>query len=509
MASEPSSGTSAGAGDGAASASVPKPNDAAKWEAFRTQGKEMVDFIADFYQGIEALPVKSQVEPGYLAKALPKTAPEHGEDFGDIMADVQKHIVPGVTHWQHPSFFSYFPANTSGPSLLGDMLSGTFGCISFSWVASPAATELETIVMDWLGQMVALPEAFLSKGTGGGVIQGTASEATLVALLAARAKALKTLNADGQDARAFKDRLVAYHSDQAHSSVAKAGMIAGLDASQFRKLPSAEDCTFDPDTLATAIAEDKAKGLVPFFVVATSGTTSSGAFDPLSAIGDVAAENGMWVHVDAAWAGSAAVCPEHRGFLEGLDKCHSFDFNPHKWLMTTFDCSAMWVTERSYLLDALSITPEYLRSREYESGLVHDYRDWQIPLGRRFRSLKLWMVLRQFGVKALQERIRDSIALADRFESLVRGDDRFEVTHKSLALVCFRINASDEVNAAALEAVNETGKTFMVNSQLGGKFVWRFAVGTPSTEARHVDAAWAVIKEHATKALADADIGDS
>lgn len=314
--------SSARAGGTARGAAGGAPASPADWEWFRRHGHEMVDWIADYYGKVEEYPVKSQVKPGYLPAALPREAPREGEPFADIMADVEEHIVPGVTHWQSPNFFAFFPANSSGPAMLGDMLSSCFGCVSFSWVASPAATELETVVLDWLGRMLGLPDAFLSaSATGGGVIQGTASEATLVAVLAARARALARLRDAEPDASA---RLVAYASDQAHSSVKKACMIAGLGAAQFRTVPTAAGSyRLEADALRAAMEEDKARGLVPFFVCATTGTTSSGAFGPLAALGAVASEESAWLHVDAAWAGSAAICPEYRPLIDGVELADS------------------------------------------------------------------------------------------------------------------------------------------------------------------------------------------
>lgn len=345
--------------------------------------------------------------------------------------------------------------------MLGDMLSTMFNVIGFSWVSSPACTELETITLDWLAKMLELPSTFLSSCGGGGVIQGTASEATVVALLAAKSKALKTYpELRGVNEGVVGAKLRLYTSDQAHSSVLKAAKIVGIpDANciSLKTIKTTEsnsvgayeysdslkeigNYSLDPTSLQEAIAEDREAGYIPCFVCATSGTTSSGAFDPLLETGKICKENDLWLHVDAAWAGSAFICPEYRPLLNGVELADSFDFNPHKWLLTNFDCSTMWVQEKKWLLDALSLTPEYLRSKEYDAGLVQDYRDWQIPLGRRFRSLKLFFTLRMFGKKALQAHIREHCRLAAKFAQYIAEDENYEViTQPSLSLVCFRL----------------------------------------------------------------------
>jgi len=495
------------------------------WEHFRTHGRDMVDFIADYYKGVEKLPVKSQVKPGYLAPLLPSSVPEDPESIEAVMADVKEHIVPGITHWQHPSFFAYFPANTSYPGLMGDMLASCFNVIGFSWIASPAATELEGITLDWLGELVGLPDAFLSRGgKGGGVIQGTASEATIVALLASRARAIARIREErglaaeeAASSGALEDELSAqwcvYGSDQAHSSAKKACMVAGIPLARYRSIKAkAEDhYSLDVPALEAAMRADAAAGLRPLFVLATCGTTSSGAFDDLNATVDAAAPHGAWVHVDAAWAGSACVCPEHRTMLRGIERCDSFDFNPHKWLLTNFNCSTMWVQDKEWLLQALSLTPEYLRSKEYEAKAVQDYRDWQIPLGRRFHSLKLFFVLRVFGAKGLRAFIREHVELATRFRGLLEADARFEVpVPQSLSLVCFRLREApgvedaDAVNERLLELLNEAGHAHMVHTKLSGRFVIRMAAGNPRTEVRHIEALWDEVRRCADLAIAEA-----
>lgn len=486
------------------------------WEKFREHGRGMVDFISDYYSGVEKLPVKSQVKPGYLAELLPRSAPEAPESVGDVMKDVREHILPGITHWQHPSFFSYFPANTSYPGLLGDMLASCFNVIGFSWIASPAATELESITLDWLGELIGLPESFLTRGgKGGGVIQGTASEATIVALLASRARALSRDRdgapaLDAGDGGALEDAMApkwcVYGSDQAHSSAKKACMVAGIPLARYRCIPSKREDNYSLDVAALreAMRKDKEAGLRPLFVLATCGTTSSGAMDDLVAASAAAKEHDAWMHVDAAWAGSACICPEFRGMLRGIENCDSIDFNPHKWLLTNFNCSTMWVQDKEWLLQALSLTPEYLRSKEYEAKVVQDYRDWQIPLGRRFHSLKLFFVLRVFGAEGLRSFIREHVALATRFREMIEADDRFEMpVPQSLSLVCFRLKAGNAPTERLLEMLNEGGSAFMVHTKLSGDFVIRMAVGNPRTEIRHVDRVWEEVRRCADVALAE------
>lgn len=571
----------------------------------------MVDEIADYYARLSSpeaadVPVRSRVSPGYLLSALPAAAPEAPESLDAVLADVHKHIMPGISHWQHPNWFAFFPAQSSPPALLGDMLSDALAVIGFSWVASPACTELETVVMDWLARLIGLPDVFYSsagKG-GGGVIQGTASEATLCALLAAKARALAALRkasppAAGADEAAWETsavaRLTVYMSDQAHSSVKKAAMVAGIPTANVRVLPAPADSGYalPAESLMGAVAADVAAGRVPIFAVATLGTTSSGAFDPVADIGAaIAAYNSsssaashdgsasasassskgaapdgadggagasaaaaaaaavpgpvvpIWLHIDAAWAGAALVCPELRSAMatssgksaassasdaaasstaapsaaaaaaaetagDQLGLCHvdSFCFNPHKWLRTTFDCSAFWVGagKAHWLVQALSLTPEYLRSAEHESGAVRDLRDWQVPLGRRFRSLKLWMTLRMYGAEELRRGIREHVRLGEVFESLVHSDARFEVpVARSLSLVCFRLRgAPDGAQEALLARLNDSGRMFLVHTKLAGVgVVLRMAIGASLTREEHVRAAWDHIASEADAVLA-------
>ncbi|KAH7690926.1 Tyrosine decarboxylase protein [Dioscorea alata] len=476
-------------------------------EQLREYGHQMVDFIADYYKTIESFPVRSQVKPGYLKELLPDSAPKRPESLQDVLNDVRQKIIPGVTHWQSPDYFAYYPSNSSTAGFLGEMLSAGFNIVGFSWVTSPAATELEVIVLDWLAKMLKLPNEFLSSGQGGGVIQGTASEAILVVLLAARDKVLRKLG------RSSLEKLVVYASDQTHAALQKACQIAGIYPENFRVLKADSNTNYAlvPDKLQEAIMNDLSSGLIPFFLCATVGTTSSAAVDPLSELGKVAKANDMWFHVDAAYAGSACICPEYRHHIDGIEEATSFGMNAHKWFLTNFDCSVLWVKDQSALIQSLSTNPEYLKNKASQENNVVDFKDWQIPLGRRFRSLKLWMVLRLYGLENLQSYIRNHIKLAEQFAELVCSDHRFEVVApRTFSLVCFRLIPREgdqdngyKLNYNLLDAVNSSGKIFISHTVLSGKFVLRFAVGAPLTEESHVKAAWKVLQDQATILLTD------
>ncbi len=465
-------------------------------EEFRRHGYAVIDWIADYYGRVEALPVLSQVKPGEIRAALPSSAPEHGEDFAAILADVEK-LLPGVTHWQSPNFYAYFPSNASGPSILGDLLSSGLGVQGMLWSTSPACTEVETLVMDWLAGMLDLPKKFLSIGSGGGVIQDTASSASLAALLAGRERATAFVS----NQRGCDGKLVAYTSSQAHSSIEKAMMVAGLGRGNLRLIEVDQDFAMRPDELARRIAEDKQAGLIPCFVCATVGTTSSNAMDPIEKIGAICREHGIWLHVDAAMSGTAALCPEFRWIQNGLGFVDSYCFNPHKWMFTNFDCSAFWVADRKALIQTLSVLPEYLKNQATESGAVFDYRDWHVPLGRRFRSLKLWFVIRHYGIEGLQHHIREHVRLAHKFTGWIRADPRFELAAPvPLNLVCFRHRGGDAVNQALMDQLNRSGDIFLTHTKLDGKFTLRLCVGQMNTEEPHVVVAWKRIQEEAVVA---------
>ena len=465
-------------------------------EQFRQYGRDMVDWIAKYYEDIETLPVLSQVKPGEIRQKLPGAAPQEAEDFAAILRDVDRVILPGVTHWQSPNFFAYFPANASGPAILGDLLSSALGVQGMLWATSPACTELETHDLDWLVPMLGLPQKFLSSNSGGGVIQDTASSSSLCAMLAARERATNYRS----NRRGCDGRLVAYTSNQAHSSIEKATMVAGIGTENLRLIEVDHSFAMRPGALARQIARDREAGLIPFFVSATVGTTSSNALDPLPAIGAICHENDLWFHVDAAMSGTAALCPEFRHIQDGLELADSYTFNPHKWMFTNFDCNCFYVADRKALIDSLSILPEYLRNQATDSGEVFDYRDWHIPLGRRFRSLKLWFVIRCYGVEGLQFHVRRHIAMAQQFLEWVKQDARFEVAAPApLNLVCFRHRGGDQGNEELMNRLNRSGDLYLTHTRLDGRFTLRFCVGQTNTTQRHVEQAWKRVQQEADK----------
>ena len=465
----------------------PVPFDAGE---FQQELARLGAWIADYYARLPDLPVLSRVAPGAVRDALPAAAPEEGEGFAALLADLDRVIVPGLTHWQSPNFFAYFPANASGPSIEAELLSAALGVQGMLWQTSPACTELETLVLDWLVAACALPAGFLSTGAGGGVLQDSASSALLCALLAARERA--TGGAGNEEG--YRGGLVAYGSTQAHSSLDKAMMIAGLGRRALRKVAVDAGHALDPDDLARQIAADRARGLTPAFVCATVGTTSSLACDPLPAIGRLCREAGVWLHVDAAMAGSAALLPECRPLFAGLELADSYCFNPHKWLLTNFDCSCFYVARRADLVAALAVNPAYLGNDASAAGTVIDYRDWQVPLGRRFRALKLWFVLRRFGLAGLRAMLRRHLALAADFADRVNADTRFELAAPvSLNLVCFRLRGADERNRRLQRMLNDSGRLFISHTELDGRHVLRFCIGQGATQESHVRAAWEAI----------------
>ncbi|MDX2502243.1 MAG: pyridoxal-dependent decarboxylase [Deltaproteobacteria bacterium] len=461
---------------------------------FRRYGRQVVDWIADYYENIETLPVLSRSQPGQVRASLPDNPPTEGEAFESILKDVSDIILPGLTHWQSPNFYAYFPANTSGPAILGDLLSSGLGVQGMIWATSPACTELETHVLDWLVDMLDLPQKFSSTHTGGGVIQDSASSATLCALLAARERSTGfSSNEQGCDGR-----LVAYTSNQAHSSVEKAAKIAGIGRANLRLIDVDDSFAMRPDLLAKQIELDREAGRRPFFVSATIGTTSSNGLDPLPEIGRICSGNNIWLHVDAAMAGTAALCPEFRWIQKGLDLADSYCFNPHKWMFTNFDCDCFFVADRRVLIQTLSILPEYLRNQASESGAVIDYRDWHIPLGRRFRALKLWFVIRHYGVRGLQTHIRRHVELARQFADWIRSDERFELAvAPPLTLVCFRHRGGDEINQQLMKRLNDSGDIYLTHTSMQDRITLRFSIGQTSTELHHIENAWRRIQEEA------------
>ncbi|PNF27919.1 Tyrosine decarboxylase [Cryptotermes secundus] len=573
---------------------------------FRVRGKEMVDYICGYLDTLESRRVTPSVEPGYLRELLPTEAPHDPEDWDAIMADVESKIMPGVTHWQHPRFHAYFPSGNSFPSILGDMLGDAIGCIGFSWAASPACTELETIVLDWLGKAIGLPDEFLAfaQGSkGGGVIQFTiiqafnaiefefehpphspdfassdfhlfgllethfggkrfaddeevetevtektvkkfyaagfdaltsASECVLVTMLAARAQAIRKQKQQHPfvEEGVLLSKLMAYCSKEAHSCVEKAAMICFV---KLRILEPDEKCSLRGATIQQAMEEDEALGLIPFFVSTTLGTTSCCSFDNLREVGPVCRRFGVWLHVDGAYAGNAFICPELKPLLSGIEYADSFNTNPNKWLLVNFDCSTLWVRDKIRLTSALVVDPLYLQ-HGYSHAAI-DYRHWGVPLSRRFRSLKLWFVIRNYGISGLQKYIRHHIRLAKRFETLVRKDKRFEVCNEvkgpcdelitrprspivckmimklkirghgpkraveRLGLVCFRLKGTDELNQKLLSNINASGKIHMVPASVNEKYVIRFCAVVQNATEEQIDYAWDVITEFATELL--------
>jgi len=465
-------------------------------DQFRQYGKQVVDWIADYYERIESLPVLSQVSPGEIRQSLPDSPPTHGEPFDALLADMDKVIMKGLTQWQSPKFFAYFPANASGPAILGDLLSSAVGVQGMLWATSPSCTELETLVLDWLVGMLGLPDRFLSSSAGGGVIQDTASSSTLCAMLAARERATGyTSNTLGMDRS-----LVAYTSTQAHSSLEKAAMITGIGLDNLRLVEVDEHFAMKPEVLRSMVEKDRSVGLVPFFVCGTVGTTSSNAMDPLPAIAAICLENRLWFHVDAAMSGTAALCPEFRRLQNGVEFADSYCFNPHKWMFTNFDCDCFYVADREALIKTLSILPEYLKNQATQSGAVFDYRDWQIPLGRRFRSLKLWFVIRHYGVEGLRYHVRHHVEMAQTFAQWVENDRRFEIVAPApLNLVCFRYQGADAENQLLMERLNQSGDLYLTHTRLNDQFVLRFCVGQTHTTMRHIERAWQHIQEEASR----------
>lgn len=592
---------------------------------FRQLGHRFIDYIADYWARVGEFPVLSQVKPGDVLSQLPQSPPQFGlrdalrhaprsassssaapageapessraegafstssssSAWDPVFRDLDSIILPGLTHWQSPRFFAYFPCNASPPAVLAELLSAGLNVQGMLWATSPACTELETRVMDWLAEMIGLPDRFKSTSdNGGGVIQGTASEATLVAMIAARDRARRALqqhrppesggasvpvagpssSTGGASPSAqypvpnASSSFTLYTSTQAHSSVIKAAMITGLiespdDRSRLRLIDTDEKYAMRPDALEAAMRADIAAGLIPIFVCASVGTTSTTAVDPIGPIADAiaAAVNSgpagpasvsigpsplatrplPWLHVDAAHAGAACVCPEHRWMLDGIERADSLCFNPHKWLLTNFDCDAFWAADRRSLTAALSIMPEYLRNQATDAGDVIDYRDWQIPLGRRFRALKLWFVIRHYGVDGLRAHIRAHVDLAAKFESWVRSDPRFEIAApRTLNLVCFRLRSPSSpppaghvpepsraegpsgaadinaLNKAMLDSVNATGRVYLSHTVLPGRdgldrYTLRMAIGATTTREPDLAEAWSLLRAHAQRLLA-------
>ncbi|MFT5224215.1 MAG: aromatic-L-amino-acid decarboxylase [Glaciecola sp.] len=468
-------------------------------DEFRQHGRAVIDWIADFAEGLEDAPVQPSVAPGEIRGMLPAQAPEAPEPFGDVLADLDRVVVPGLTNWQSPNWFAYFPTGASFPSILAELVAAGIGQQGMLWSSSPICTELEALVLDWLVELMDLPRSFRSDGAGGGVLQMSASDSTHTALVVARHRAGTAGMAEA--VRVSADRMVAYTSPQAHSSIEKGANVAGYG--HVRKVEVDQHFAMRPDALLRAIAEDRAAGLVPVFVCGAVGTTGTTAVDPIRAIGEIATDEGLWFHVDAAYAGAAMICQEFRHHQDGLELADSYTWNPHKWLAVNFDCSVFHVADRGPLLAALSILPPYLRNEASEAGAVIDFRDWHVPLGRRPRALKLWFVLRAYGADGLRALIREHVRLARELTARLEADDRFVVVAPTtFALVNFRSAAGDEPTRTLAQAINDTGPAYLTPSIVTGPstddrdvvFI-RVSIGATLTTVEHVEALWRLIDE--------------
>jgi aromatic-L-amino-acid decarboxylase len=451
-------------------------------DEFRRHGHEVIEWVADYLETVSERPVVSTVEPGSIRAKLPAAAPEHPEPFEVILQDLDTVVMPGITHWQSPGWFGYFPANASPPSILGELVSAGLGVQGMLWATSPAATEVEEVVADWLVDLLGLPEGWKTTGPGGGVIQMSASDSTHTALVVARERT-------GADI----GRMVVYASAQAHSSIEKGARVAGFGHTRF--IPVDEEFAMRPDELKAAIEADVADGLVPVAVVSAVGTTGTTAVDPVRAVGEIARSHGLWHHVDAAYAGTAMICPEFRHHQAGLELVDSYTFNPHKWMFTNFDCSLFYVADRAPLLEALSILPPYLLNKATESGQVIDYRDWHVPLGRRFRALKLWFVLRSYGAAGLRHHVREHVALAAELAEQIEQHPHLElVASTPFGLVSFRHVDGDVATDALVAEINNSGWAYVTPSKLDGRSFIRVSIGQTNTTAEHVDRLWEMIE---------------
>jgi aromatic-L-amino-acid/L-tryptophan decarboxylase len=467
-------------------------------EEFRTAGHRLIDWIADYRAGVESRPVMAQTQPGEIKAALPASPPQHPESFDNILADIDRIVLPGMTTWQHPRFFGYFPSNGLLASVLGDYLSTGFGVIGLTWQASPALTEVEEITTDWMRQMLGL------SGAWSGVINDTASTSSLVALLCARERASNfSLSRGGLQTEAHA--LVVYTSAQSHSSVEKAALLAGFGKDNIRIVPHDRTYAMRSDALAGLISDDVAQGRKPCAVVATIGTTTSTAFDPIEAIARVTASQGIWLHVDAAMAGSAMILPECRHLWQGVEAADSLIVNPHKWLGAVFDCSLYFVRDPEHLVRVMSTTPSYLKGAA--DGRVKNYRDWGLPLGRRFRALKLWFLIREQGVEQLQARLRRDLDNAKWLEQeIVKTPDWNVLAPVALQTVCIRHEppslTGDALDKHTLEwaaRLNQSGEAYVTPAMLDGRWVVRVSIGTELTERKHVAQLWQLMQQAATR----------
>jgi len=461
----------------------------------------MIDYIINYMETVADRRVTPDVKPGYLRGLLPDSAPQDPEPWDKVMQDVEDKIMLGMTHWQHPRFHAYFSSGNSYPSILGDMLSDAIGCIGFSWAAGPSCTELETIVLDWMGKMLGLPETFLAEvegSEGGGVIQSSASECILDALLAARANAVKRLRSvygEEVEDTFILSKLVAYCSKEAHSCVEKASMIGFV---KIRILEPDSNNQLTGEILRAAMEEDMKAGLHPFFVTAVLGSTGLCSFDRVDEIGPLCNEVGAWLHVDGSYAGNSFICPEMRYLMAGIECADSFNINPNKWMLVSFDCSCMWVKDKHKFTQGMIVDPLYLQHSNQDTSI--DYRHWGIPLSRRFRALKLWFTIRSYGVSGLQAYIRNHCRLAKVFEAKVLQDSRFEVVNDvKVGLVCFKLKGSNDLNRKLLDSINDSGRLHMVPTYMKGEYVIRMALCAEKATEEDMEAAWQIIQEFASK----------
>jgi len=471
---------------------------------FRRRGKEMIDYIADYLTNIEERRVTPEIEPGYLRPMLPDEAPENGEDWQNIQNDIERVIMPGITHWQHPRFHAYFPAGNSFPSILGEIFSAGLGIVGFSWSSSPACTELEPVMLDWLGRMMSLPDSFISDEqkkidsqtvSGGGVLLSSASECILVAMLAARTIKIRSqrLENPSLDDGEILSRLVCYTSKLAHSCVEKAGLIAMVKVHQ---LSVDEHYSLRGKVLDEQIEADKKKGLIPFFVCGTLGTTSCCSFDNFEELGQICQREQLWFHVDGAYAGAALICEEYRYLIKGFEFVNSFNTNPNKWLLMNFDCSCFWVRDKLAVIDAMSVDPVYLRHKHAEK--VIDLRHWGIALSRRFRSIKLWFTIRSYGVEGLRHYIREHCRLAKIFADLIRDDKRFDIIGDVLlGLVCFRLKGKNKLTEKLLTSINDSGQLHLTPSMVNEMLIIRFALCAQNASEYDMHLAFQIIQTYA------------
>ena len=465
------------------------PTDPLNIEAFRRNGHALIDWVSDYYLRLASMPVYQPVEPGAVRAQLPERAPEHPETFEAVLADLDQVVLPSLAHWQHPGWLAYFPAASSPAAVLGELAAAGLSVEAMMWSTSPAATEIESLVVDWLVDLLDLPREWKTTARGGGVMLSGASSATHTALVVAREQCRKRTGG-------AVEKMVAYASDQAHSSIEKGALVAGYE--HIRLLGTDEAFAVRPETLAAAISSDRRAGLEPAFVCSALGTTGTTGMDPVRAVGEIARSAEMWHHVDAAYAGSAMICEEFRHYQDGLELVDSYTFNPHKWLATNVGCSVMWVADRRPLIDALSVQPPYLRNHASASGEVIDYRDWHLPLSRPFRSLKLWFVLRSFGVRGLRTMIRSHVAWAQSLAARIDRHPRLDlIAPAPFAMVPFAHRDGNAATDALIDTINSDGRFYVTGSEVDGRRYVRVAVGSIWTTGDHIEALWQLIQAKA------------